>query len=486
MIKILICSFLLLIFAGYVPAQNWTSYTAGGSDLVSNDVRAVVLDPFGNKWFATAAGLSRFNGSEWQTYTTADNLISNDIRDLTLEQTAEKLKLWLATAGGVTEMEITEDAASVKNSYTEAGTPLISNDVTAVLADKYGLKWFGTTEGISSFDGSNWSTFLAADSFFITNDDITSAFSLNDAAPKLTSGKHALGKINKSSAYDLEKLNYFGTEGGGATRLIVNGVDAVTTGSPVDATWGSIVSDNVKAVFVDSRREQWFGTDQGVCQFVGSEIRERTDWKNFTTDSVHTAYLVFMYGIPVARDTSYAINGDGLADLSVQAICEDTEGGLWFGTRGGLTRFNRAAWYSFTTADGLVGNNVTDIACDGDGSLWITTTGGVSYLVQTTVPVELAVIPNSYDLQLANYPNPFNNATTINYQLPMASKVEINIYNILGQKVVTLLSRKQQAGYYQLIWNGKNEIFQDVPSGIYLLKLNTGRQVGTHKLMVVK
>jgi ligand-binding sensor domain-containing protein len=62
MIKIMIYSLLLLLYVGYSPAQNWTSYTTEENGLVDNDVRAVVIDPFGSKWFATAAGLSRLNG----------------------------------------------------------------------------------------------------------------------------------------------------------------------------------------------------------------------------------------------------------------------------------------------------------------------------------------------------------------------------------------------------------------------------------------
>jgi photosystem II stability/assembly factor-like uncharacterized protein len=68
-----------------------------------------------------------------------------------------------------------------------------------------------------------------------------------------------------------------------------------------------------------------------------------------------------------------------------------------------------------------------------------------------------------------NHPNPFNPVTVINYQLPEASKVELSIYNLLGQKVATLVSEKQQAGQYQVQWDASG-----FASGMYLYRLQAG------------
>lgn len=77
-------------------------------------------------------------------------------------------------------------------------------------------------------------------------------------------------------------------------------------------------------------------------------------------------------------------------------------------------------------------------------------------------------LPRAYALS-QNYPNPFNITTVINYQLPNDSHVKLEVYNTLGQKVVTLVSEKQQAGYKSVIWDGA-----DLSSGFYLYKLTTG------------
>jgi len=72
-----------------------------------------------------------------------------------------------------------------------------------------------------------------------------------------------------------------------------------------------------------------------------------------------------------------------------------------------------------------------------------------------------------------NYPNPFNPETAIKYQLPRTSKVNLTIYNILGQKIKTLVDEEKQAGFYSVIWDGTNNIGIKVSSGIYIYRMVT-------------
>ena len=91
------------------------------------------------------------------------------------------------------------------------------------------------------------------------------------------------------------------------------------------------------------------------------------------------------------------------------------------------------------------------------------------------------VRPVSFKL-LQNFPNPFNPVTMINYQLPMIAEVDLSIYNVLGQKIVTLVSEKQEAGYYQVRWKGG-----DFASGVYYYRLTTDAGfVQTKKLVLLK
>jgi len=91
------------------------------------------------------------------------------------------------------------------------------------------------------------------------------------------------------------------------------------------------------------------------------------------------------------------------------------------------------------------------------------------------------VRPESYQL-FQNFPNPFNPITTINYQLPMISEVELSIYNVLGQRIETLVSGKREAGYYQVQWDGG-----EFASGVYYYRLTTDAGfVQTKKLVLLK
>lgn len=83
---------------------------------------------------------------------------------------------------------------------------------------------------------------------------------------------------------------------------------------------------------------------------------------------------------------------------------------------------------------------------------------------------------------LQNYPNPFNSETTIEYQLPVTSNVDLSIYNILGQKVITLVSEKQSDGNYRAVWNAG--LFG---SGIYIYRLETDNGFSkSQKLVLLK
>jgi photosystem II stability/assembly factor-like uncharacterized protein len=103
-----------------------------------------------------------------------------------------------------------------------------------------------------------------------------------------------------------------------------------------------------------------------------------------------------------------------------------------------------------------------------DGSTWIDQNNGKIYV-------------NQFNLS-QNYPNPFNPRTTINYQIPLNTQVKLSIYNLLGQKVVTLVNKKQPAGRYTVEWDAGA-----FASGVYIYRFETNTGfMQSRKLILLK
>ena len=91
------------------------------------------------------------------------------------------------------------------------------------------------------------------------------------------------------------------------------------------------------------------------------------------------------------------------------------------------------------------------------------------------------------DFSLAqNFPNPFNPTTTIEYNVPKQSLVKIEIYNMLGQRIRTLIDQNRPAGNYSIMWNAKDDSGANVASGMYFYRMNAGDFSALRKLVLLK
>ena len=96
-----------------------------------------------------------------------------------------------------------------------------------------------------------------------------------------------------------------------------------------------------------------------------------------------------------------------------------------------------------------------------------------------------SIQPRAYALY-QNYPNPFNPVTTIRYDLPIASRVTIQIYNVLGQRVRTLLDREESAGRHHIQWDGRNNSGYELSTGIYFMRFKANDFIRHQKMLLVK
>jgi len=140
---------------------------------------------------------------------------------------------------------------------------------------------------------------------------------------------------------------------------------------------------------------------------------------------------------------------------------------------------------TFDSSDLLIGNYYADMTIFSNDPL----------ILELNVPLTLSVTGDKIDDELllmhtsliGNFPNPFNSGTIISFSLNQ--KIEntiLEIYNIKGQKVTTLINEKLSAGYHEIHWNGKDNEGNPVSSGIYFYKMKTGKYSKIRKMLLLR
>jgi len=129
----------------------------------------------------------------------------------------------------------------------------------------------------------------------------------------------------------------------------------------------------------------------------------------------------------------------------------------------------------------LLGATETEITVRSDETPLTLLTGSRSFVdaeAQRLVPDELTFWPN--------YPNPFGGSTTIEYTIPEPSHVTLEVYDILGRRVATLVDQKQRSGLHTMQWDGTGGAGQPLASGIYFGRIRVDGQTATRKLTIVR
>ena len=112
---------------------------------------------------------------------------------------------------------------------------------------------------------------------------------------------------------------------------------------------------------------------------------------------------------------------------------------------------------------------------DGTGNQW-----------RKTVVVSTSAAPEAVNALHDNFPNPFNPTTTIAFSLAHESNVKLVIYNMLGQRIRTLVNGKHAPGSHSVVWNGRDDQGRMVSSGVYFYRLQAGRFIETRRMVLVE
>ena len=115
-------------------------------------------------------------------------------------------------------------------------------------------------------------------------------------------------------------------------------------------------------------------------------------------------------------------------------------------------------------------------------SAWTTATATPT---EDAAAKQVASVATSFELAAA-YPNPFNPSTTIGYALPQAADVRLDIYNVMGQRVRTLVAAHQPAGYYAVEWKATDDSGHTLSSGVYFYRLQAGAFRATQRMLLMR
>lgn len=144
-------------------------------------------------------------------------------------------------------------------------------------------------------------------------------------------------------------------------------------------------------------------------------------------------------------------------------------------------------WADALTMSFVPGNpNKIIMPTHGNG-VWIATrSGAISKEMTQAGPANRnSSLPKEFALH-PNYPNPFNPATVIRYDLPQAADVKLMVFDALGRQVRVLVNELQEAGYHSVAWNGRDNEQKPVASGVYLCRLLAADFVMIHKMLLLR
>jgi photosystem II stability/assembly factor-like uncharacterized protein len=329
-----------------------------------------------------------------------------------------------------------------------------ANEITGWAVGQYGTI-LNTTDG-----GSEWKSQTSG-----TSNNLQSVYFI-DSNVGWTVGRSGtiLKTINSGSTWESQTSGstswlysvYFvsGTHG-----WVVGSNGTILTTTNGGETWGSQISGTtnyLSSVHFDDINTGWIAGSKGV-------ILKTTDggknWQAINSGTNEWLKSVVF----INANTGWAAGSGGILIMT-----ED----------GGATWSPRRTWTQKTLNSVFFADEISG---------WVVgETGTILNLMMNNLATKIdrnnliSSLPSKFEL-FQNYPNPFNPVTIINYELRITSEVELNVYNILGQKVISLVSERQNARHHQVEWNASG-----FASGIYYYQLKAGEFQDVKKMILLR
>jgi len=514
---------------------TWTTYTNAntGSGLINDDIYALAADYFGNLWVGTDKGLCIYDGTNWTSYTTGDGLAGNSIQYINFDPQGN---IWIATYSGASVVKghiqvtvpnhisaLTGDIIYVpvhvsgitpadsaisfemKMVYDNSVINFHSIDKTGYQAASFTLET-NTAVGTGPLDtlkiaGAS-STPTDSGIFLDVKFQVDAGSVKGDVSVfqivefRFNEGLPPAG-LGDAGSVTNEEYHKYGdiTEDGSITSF-----DAAQI---LQFVVGIITLDAVHQAIADVSGNSLVNSFDAslILQYTAGFITTFPAGLTFTTKSALPPVPQGIIALKESEKTHsgftynlYVENGahifSGQWELQYDRTMATFEGAELIDWKEDYILYSndddatlKIAFAGSTPIDGdgiLIKLHFSGEPGEKNGLRVVKASLNEQEIVMTT-----AGIPSNFNLE-QNYPNPFNPITTINYQVPEQTIVELSIYNILGQKVRTLVNENKSPGYYDITWNGRDDSGVPVASGIYFYRLKTESYIKTRRMVLIR
>jgi ligand-binding sensor domain-containing protein len=383
-------------------------------------------------------------------YTTSDGLVDNNVNCVVVDA---QDNAWFGTSYGISKFD-----GTTWTTYTVAmDSGLVNNSIFTICVRANGDVWVGSDFGASKYDGNSWTTYTEADG-------------LGDPRVKIIeenpNGELWFGDYDGLTIFDGSNwTSYTMTDG-----LPFGGIVSIDFDSNGDAWMGSglgglikfdgtsfteytedegLLNDIVRSVAVDANDNKWVGTVEGVTRFDENN--------NFVEN--HT----IMYVLP-APDTL-----NPTVDVEINSL-----GCVWAGiyvdylvTEGGIAFYSGGQWTGFDVSDGLIGPVIRDLEVDSQDDLWVATSTGVSKISDYSGASINEFLINEFNV----YPNPVNDRLFIRSKLTIKN---VMLFDLCGK-----LLKNQN-----ITENEVEIMMSEYPKGMYFLRITIDSQTISKKIIV--
>ncbi|HYW94978.1 MAG TPA: two-component regulator propeller domain-containing protein [Bacteroidales bacterium] len=410
--------------------------------------------------------------------------------------------------------------------FNTANVPELKSDniKSVVFSPNNNNLWFGTSDGLTRYDGDVWVTYTAASDDIAANEvnDITYAKSgygpelwlstqngasvvaietdgITAATPYRTGNSGIASNLVFSNGVSTAGNVIFGTDKGVST--LVNSDWKNITG--IDST--NLVKYPVKSIATSKDGYSYLGsTGGGVYQYqddvdgITLATVYEIPWSFVPSDTITTVFVDnngnqwygsnqgagFHVGIQAKEGWTYYSTDDGLPDKVVNTIIEDSQGNIWFGTNNGLAMKKGQDWTIYTTADGLASNVIHDIAQDNNSVLWIATDNGISKFSPPWTGISQPNTTNTFQLNV--HPNPARDGVYIRYNLPQSGTARVAVFDLSGRMIRQLVYGFNVAGEHEIFWNTAGDNGNYADAGIYVVRIQSNNLTTTKKMVILR